>query len=156
MVKIHDRLFIGSIQDCCHQKEGWAVVHACKTPCHQKAVGYQGSLPGHHPNYLVLERPDNLYLNMIDPSEPLFMPPLFTEFLRFAQQHWEAGKNLLIHCNRGDSRAPSLALLFLSKVVGALPTEGYWEAWQEFFNLYPNYLPGQGLQIYLGQNWGRF
>jgi hypothetical protein len=156
MRKVYDRLFVGSIGDCSDHKDGWAIVHACKSPCHQKAVGYQGSLPSHHPHYLVLERPDNLYLNMIDPAGPLFMPPLFSEFLRFARLHWEAGKNLLIHCNRGDSRAPSLALLFLSKVVGVLPAEGYWEAWQEFFKLYPNYLPGQGIQIYLNKNWGRF
>jgi hypothetical protein len=156
MVKIHDRLFIGSIRDCFHQKEGWAVVHACKSPCHQRAVGYQGSLPGHHPHYLILERPNNLYLNMIDPSEPLFMPPLFTEFLRFARQHWEAGKNFLIHCNRGDSRAPSLALLFLSKVLEVLPADSYWEAWQEFFKIYKNYLPGQGIQLYLSKNWAWF
>jgi hypothetical protein len=156
MRKVYDRLFVGSIGDCSDQKEGWATVHACKSPCHQKAVGYQGRLPSSHPHYLVYERPDNLYLNMIDPTGPLFMPPLFTEFLRFGWQQWEAGKNLLIHCNRGDSRAPSQALLFLSKVVRVLPAEGYWEAVEKFINLYPNYLPGQGIQIYLGKNWGRF
>lgn len=156
MRKVHDRLFVGSLHDCSNNKEGWAVVHACKSPCHQKIVGYQGSLPNSHPNYLVLERPNNLYLNMIDPAGPLFMPPLFTEFLRFARLHWEGGDNLLIHCNHGYSRAPSLALLFLAKVVGVLPNGGYWEACQGFFNLYPDYLPGQGIQTYLEMNWGRF
>ncbi len=109
-----------------------------------------------HPHYLVLDRPNNLYLNMIDPSEPLFMPALFSEFLRFARQHWEDGKNLLIHCNRGDSRVPSLALLFLAKVVGVLPDENYAADLEKFVNLYPAYFPGQGIQIYLGKNWGKF
>ena len=116
----------------------------------------RGVFPAPDPHYLIYERPGNFYLNMIDPSRPLFMPPLFTEFLRFARLHWEAGENLLIHCNRGDSRAPSLALLFLAKVVRVLPADGYWEALEKFINLYPNYLPGQGIQIYLGKNWGSF
>jgi hypothetical protein len=51
MRKVHDRLYVGSLRDCSAHKDGWAVVHACKTPCHQKAVGCQGSLPNRHPHY---------------------------------------------------------------------------------------------------------
>ena len=83
----------------------WAIVHACKSPCHQNAVGYSGSLKNTHPNYLVLEKETDLFLNMIDPPIPLFMLPLFTSFLRFADNNWRAGKKLLIHCNQGESRA---------------------------------------------------
>jgi len=57
---------------------------------------------------------------MIDPPEPLFMMPIFTEFLKFAKDKWDSGKKLLIHCNRGESRAPSLALLFLAKCLKKL------------------------------------
>ena len=156
MFKVYDRLYVGSLRDCFHQKEGWATVHACKIPCHQMAVGYQKSLPKTHPQYLVYDCPKNLYLNMIDPSEPLFMPPLFSEFLKFARYHWGAGQNLLIHCNQGESRAPSLALLFLAKALGALPTESYGQAFQEFVKLYPPYSPGLGIQTYLWKNWGMF
>jgi predicted protein tyrosine phosphatase len=63
----------------------------------------------------VLEREYDLYLNIIDPPVPLFKPPLFSSFLVFADKHWRSGKKLLIHCNQGESRAPSLALLFLEK-----------------------------------------
>ena len=91
------------------------MVHTCKSPCHQSAVGYQGKLPNTHPNYLVLETENNLFLNIIDPLAPLFMPPLFTAFLAFANKHWGQGKKLLIHCNQGESRAPSLAMLFWQK-----------------------------------------
>ena len=156
MRKVYDRLFVGSLRDCFDQREGWVTVHACKSPCHQRAVGYQGSLSRSHPHYLILERPNNLYLNMIDPAAPLFMPPLFSEFLRFARRHWEDGKNLLIHCNQGDSRAPSLALLFLAKVLGVLPDENYGLASEELVKLFPSYFPGLGIQIYLKKNWGMF
>ncbi len=45
----------------------WAIIHACKSPCHQGAVGYIGNLDRTHPNYLVLESGSDLFLNMIDP-----------------------------------------------------------------------------------------
>lgn len=142
--------------DCFHQKEGWVTVHACKSPCHQRALGYQKSLPKNHPHYLVYEFPNNLYLNMMDPPGPLFMHQLFTKFLRFARGHWEGEGKLLIHCNQCESRAPSLALLFMAKVLGILPNESYGLAFQEFVKQYPLYSPGRGIQTYLWENWGIF
>lgn len=153
MRKVHERLFVGTESDCFHQGEGWAMVHACKSPCHQRAVGYRGSLSRSHPNYLVLEEVSNLYLNMIDPPGPLFMPPLFSEFLRFASAQWNGGKHVLIHCNQGESRAPSLALLFLAKVPGVLPAESFDVAKQAYLRVDPAYFPGQGIQTYLRQHW---
>uniref|UniRef100_UPI00345E9582 hypothetical protein n=1 Tax=Mesotoga sp. TaxID=2053577 RepID=UPI00345E9582 len=110
MTKVLDRLYVGSEADCFHSRPGWAVVHACKHPCHVNAVGYKSSLPKNHPSYLSLERGANLYLNIVDPDIPLFMSQTFVDFMTFAQKHYNEGKNLLIHCNHSESRAPSLAL----------------------------------------------
>lgn len=153
MRKVHERLFVGAELDCFHRGEGWATVHACKSPCHQRAVGYRKSLSSSHPNYLVLEEAPNLYLNMIDPPVPLFMPPLFSEFLRFASAQWNGGKHVLIHCNQGESRAPSLALLFLAKVLGVLPVESFDSAREAYLALDPEYSPGHGIQTYLREHW---
>lgn len=155
MYRVYDRLFIGCDYECFKNKEGWVTIHACKSPCHQKAVGYRGNLPRSHPNYLVLKRNNNLYLNMIDPPRPLFMMPLFTKFLKFAKLHWREGKKIFIHCNKGESRAPSLALLFLAKNIGVISNESYEKAKEEFIKIYPNYMPGMGIQIYLRENWGK-
>ncbi len=155
-VKIYNRLYIGSDNECFTKRDGWVTVHACKSPCHQNAVGYRGSLPSNHPYYLVKEIENNLYLNMIDPPRPLFMMPLFANFMKFVSVHWDGGKNVLIHCNKGESRAPSLALLFLAKHVGAINNESYIKAKQEFINIYPYYTPGEGIQIYLNTNWDKF
>src|SRR5882762_8838896 len=103
----------------------WAVVHACKSPCHQRAVGYQGSLPNTHANYLVLSNGQDLFLNIIDPRKPLFMPASFNVFLSFADREWLVRRKLPIHCNQGESRAPSLALLFLAKCRQALDNSSY-------------------------------
>jgi len=156
MRQISERIFIGSESDHRTGDDEWAVVHACKNPCHQIAVGYQGSLPSSHPNYLVLEEESDLYLNMIDPPVPLFKPPLFSSFLDFAARHWELGKTILIHCNQGESRAPSLGLLFLAKHRSEISDESYEKARAEFQKLYPFYQPGQGIRIYLARHWNEF
>jgi len=156
MYKIYERLYIGCDHECFDKKEEWVTVHACKSPCHQRAVGYRGSLPSNHPNYLVLKKDNNLYLNMIDPPRPLFLIPLFTEFLRFSRRYWTEGKNIFIHCNKGESRAPSLGLLFLAKEIGSISNKSFGKAKEEFIKIYPGYMPGSGIQIYLHNNWEKF
>jgi hypothetical protein len=156
MIEIYERVFVGAEFDCRSGDEQWAIVHACKTPCHQREVGYRGSLPSTHPNYLVLERDNDLYLNIIDPPKPLFMPPTFTSFLEFAKSKWDEGKNVLIHCNQGESRAPSLAMMFLAKHLGKISDASFQSATEDFQQIYPNFQLGLGIQIYLNENWHSF
>ena len=144
---------MGTDNECTTYKEGWAIVHACKSPCHQRVVGYRKSLPNTHPHYLVYKDENNLYLNMVDPPQPLFMMPTFIEFLVFAKDKWDAGKTLFIHCNKGESRAPSLALLLLAKCLSIISNDSYERARSDFTRLYPGYMPGTGLQIYLSLHW---
>ena len=120
MFEVFPNLFIGTERECFFtQRDDWGVIHACKSPCHQRALGYRGSLPKDHPNYLVYERENHLFLNIIDPNEPLFMPPLFTASLDFIEKHISKRK-VLIHCNEGLSRSPSLALLYLQNALELL------------------------------------
>ena len=153
MIQVQDNLFVGTESDCRHGDANWAVVHACKHPCHAAAVGYSGNLPASHPNYLAFETGDDLMLNIIDPPIPLFKPELFAAFLAFAARKTEDGKTLLIHCNQGESRAPSLALLFLAKVAGTISDDSYAAAREDFEKMFRGYRPGGGIQTYLGANW---
>ncbi|MBZ9612335.1 hypothetical protein [Rheinheimera maricola] len=155
MQQIHERVIVTNDLSCMRGNDTVAVVHACKSPCHQGAVGYRGKLPSTHPNYLVLEQENDLYLNIIDPPVPLFMPPLFSAFLEFSIKHWGQGKQLLIHCNQGESRAPSLAMLFLAKGLSVIPDTSYEAARIEFEKLYPRYNPGKGIEMYFSINWTR-
>jgi len=156
MFKTYERLYIGTEQDCRYGDNEWAIVHACKSPCHQREVGYRGNLPSTHPNYLVLERENDLVLNIIDPPRPLFMPKLFLDFLSFSEKHWSKGKTLLIHCNLGESRAPSLALLFMAKRLHRISDSSFEEAKSEFTKIFPGYTPGSGIQVYLREHWNEF
>lgn len=156
MKEIHDRLFVSDLSDCSFNRDydlEWAIVHACKSPCHQRAVGYQGNLGSSHPNYLILEKDNDLYMNLIDPDRPLFMDESFVSFLAFIDHHWDNGRKILIHCNQGLSRAPSLALILLAKKHGAISNDSFTVARKEFLDTYPNYSPGLGIQKFLTKNW---
>ncbi len=153
MRQIHERLFVADERSCRAGSAEVAVVHACKSPCHQRAVGYRGSLSAQHPNYLVLRHPYDLYLNIIDPPVPLFKIETFVQFLLFAAEHYDRGASVLIHCNQGESRAPTLALLFLAKHLGAIPGESLYAAQTAFTPLCPEYRPGRGIHQFLETNW---
>ena len=156
MLEVEKEIYVGSEHDCRVGDEEWAIVHACKSPCHQRAVGYRGSLSSDHPNYLFLEERFDLYLNLIDPPVPLFMSPSFFSFLGFAQRQLEEGRKLLIHCNKGESRAPSLALLALAKLRGSISNESYGNARVDFEALFSGYNPGRGIGKYLTEHWSEF
>jgi protein-tyrosine phosphatase len=77
--------------------------------------------------------------------------PGFKAFLRFVDREI-AEREVLIHCNQGESRAPSLALLYLAKRLGSLPNESYDLAAESFEAQFP-YRPGQGISRWLTRNW---
>ncbi|MEW5980136.1 MAG: hypothetical protein AB1898_30445 [Acidobacteriota bacterium] len=154
MLQVHERLFIADEGSCRLGSAQLAVVHACKSPCHQRVLRYKGSLPPNHPNYLVLRHSYDLYLNIIDPPVPLFRIETFLSFLTFAAEHYDRGASLLIHCNQGESRAPTLALLFLSKHLRTIPDDSFGAAQAAFADLCPGYRPGKGIQQFLQENWG--
>lgn len=151
--QVHDNLSFGDISCCRHINDGSiAIVHACKEPCHRNAVGYSGrSLSSSHPCYLIFESDFNLYLNLIDPPAPLFMMPSFLAFMAFVDKHIKH-REVIIHCNLGESRAPSLALLYLAKRTTVLPNDSYENAAQAFAANFP-YSPGQGIRLWLSKNW---
>ena len=153
MIEVYPNLYVGTDSDCFFDsRDDWVVVHACKFPCHQKAVGYHGNFSPTHPNYLVLERGSHLFLNMIDPNTPLFKPALFDSALSFIDRYLPTRK-VLIHCNKGNSRAPSLALLYLAKRARVINSESYATAAKDFRTKFSGYQPGLGIQIYLTEHW---
>lgn len=149
--QVMERLSFGDESECIRRADNdFAVVHACKIPCHRSAVGYTNNLPSNHPHYLAFESGNHLYLNLIDPETPMFMLPSFTAFMAFVDRQI-VERPVLIHCNQGQSRAPSLTLLYMAK-RGHLPAESYDAAAAAFREKYP-YLPGKGIVTWLRANW---
>lgn len=129
-----------------------AVVHACKAPCHMRLLDYTGSLPKTHPEYLVATRGPHLFLNLIDPPFPLFQRESFTAALDFIEA-WHPKGAVLLHCNQGTSRAPSLALLYLAKRAKSIRRDTYRAAAAEYAERVGGYEPGRGIATFLAAHW---
>ena len=155
--KLIDNLYVGNLEDCELMREnevsgGWSIIHACRNPCF---CAQEGGKPNpDEPDYLVRQKGVNLYLNMIDPPTPMFQMEMFERFLEFATEAWENGQKLLIHCNKGVSRAPSLALLFMAKVLHRITNQSFDEAWDEFQEVaQEEFTPSLGIETWLRENW---
>ncbi len=80
---------------------------------------------------------------------PLFMPETFKRAVSFIDRHPGA---VLIHCNEGFSRAPSLALVYLA-FWNELPAESYNAARKAYLAKDPLYAPKEGIVKYLIEHW---
>jgi hypothetical protein len=145
-------IHVGSLDDCASfSLPDWSIVHALKSPCYMDSVAF-AAVSDHRGKY-VIEYDRDLYVNVIDPpaERPFFYPELFTLTNDFLGRN--ADRDVLIHCNKGESRAPSFALVYLAH-CGLLPTDSYAEARRVFSESYPAYAPGGGIERYLTEHWG--
>lgn len=161
MIEIHPRLFIGSEVDyetTVRHQDGWRVVHACKEPYHRQLLGYRGrGAPKEHPEYLVAQRGPRLFLNLVDADDPAYIPSQIVDAcLSFVDQALKADERVLIHCNQGESRSPSLGLLCLAVYTDALSRTAFGEAEVAFRRLYPPYNPKGGMRGFLLNHWAHY
>lgn len=63
-------------------------------------------------------------------------------------------EKVLIHCNQGISRSPSIGLLYLA-VKGIIKNENYNIAKEDFIKIYPKYEPS-GIKEFLEINWSNY
>ena len=153
MIEVMPNLFVGSDSDYigAHVSPGWTVIHAAKEPWHRKMVGYEGKAAPQGEEYLVARRGNEIALNLVDAQDEKYIP---VELIETALEEIERGlKNgeVLIHCNKGESRAPSIALMYMAR-HGNLPAE-YADALDKFIELYDDYTPGQGMADFMAKHW---
>jgi predicted protein tyrosine phosphatase len=158
MIEMHPNLFVGDEHDYVSRvvhEDRWAVVHACKEPYHRQTLGYSGrGAPKDHPEYLAARRGDRLILNMVDANDPAFFAKeMIDQALDFIDEQLAVGHKVLVHCNQGESRAPSIALLYMACRLHVLPTDSLEAAERAFVTKYPGYNPKPGIREHLRQNW---
>ena len=161
MIEVYPNLFVGDQIDYelnVIAQKGWAVVHACKEPYHRRALGYRGRrAPEDHRERLVARRGYRLILNMVDARDPaLFAKEMIDAALDFIDEALAKGLKVLVHCDRGESRSPAIALLYMAARLGVLPTESLEAAEEQFGTLYLSYNPKPGIRGHLHQNWHRY
>ena len=158
MREVYTNLYCGSEKDVYESialfRPDVAVLHACKEPYHREFVGYTGrGAPKDHPEYLWAERGNRLALNIVDAPDPkYFAKEMIDKGLDFIGQKLNEGYKVLVHCNEGMSRSPSICLLYLIK-HGIIKGETLEDCEAEFMKVYPEYNPGAGMRGFVKQHW---
>ena len=157
MIEVFKNLFVGSQSDYEFNAISfttWSVVHACKEPYHRDLLGYTGrAAPKDHPQYLYgYDAYNHLVLNIVDAPDPgFFADAMIDEAINYCLKGLKEGKKVLIHCNQGESRAPSIALLVLKKL--GVVSKDFDIAVTEFLKAYPLYSPNKGIFEYIRNRW---
>jgi len=150
-------LYIGTMAELLVTNETeWAFVHATQT-FHYQYFGWDNKLKKpnkYHSYYIVYEHNNHISLNWIFGDAFLYTwsgPDTFIKILDFIDK-WIQEKKIFIHSDKGKSRAPTIALLYLAKRAKRLSNESFNRAYDEFINYYPEYFPG-GIGEYVGKKW---
>lgn len=167
MKEIIEGLFVGNENDAFNMEteyisgvevaqptNGFAVCHACKEPFHRQLLGYTTKgAPKDHPEYLYAERENRLFMNIVDAPKSIFFDKgMIDKALDFIHEKLNQGLKVLVHCNEGFSRSPSIALLYLIK-HNLIDGDTLEDAEAEFLKLYPEYNTGTGMRSFVKENW---
>lgn len=144
MKEVYKNLFVGNDNDC--EKFDGAIVHACQS-CFARGVH------GNIGDKKVFENIDDLYLNLLDISSLSYdyAYPIIKKSIEFIDRKIKE-KQVLIHCNFGMSRSPSIALLYMAK-KGYIDNSSFKNAVKDFKKVYNYYSPGFGMHKYFEKYW---
>jgi hypothetical protein len=157
MIEITDNLYVGSLLDLRNfSLEDDAIVHATQTP-HYQIMGWNWTTnkPNkNHLNYIIWEKNNRLSLNWVDGPAHLYKWSGIGTFIKVLDfiDYWIENRKILIHCNQGISRSPTLGLLYLAKRRKIVPNDTFHSAKKEFLNIYPMYNPS-GISDFVNQHW---
>src|SRR5579885_3258646 len=113
MIEVYPDVFVGNQGDCSLQSAKpagtWATVHAYP-PCHQQALEDQTPSAPQGREHSLVRRDQHLYVNLIDADHPAYVhkETQIDPVLAFMEEMHAQGVSLLVHCEQGWSRSPSL------------------------------------------------
>jgi len=150
------RLHVGTrLDSTLRNDDAWAVVNTAKT-VHCEIMGWGNRPPSDHPNYVEFEDGQLLSFNWVDGAAYLFDYQgrgieRFTRALDFIDR-WYPTKDILINCDQGQSRSPTVAMLYLAKRLGTIPGGSFADARSAFQEIYRGYAP-KGIADFVSGHW---
>ena len=113
-----------------------------------------------HPDYALKRLGNEMALNLVDmdkfsPTYLDFNRKMFEVAFAFLDEYREKGYKILIHCNQGESRAPTLGMLYVSR-LGAYDYVGFDESVQRLRMVYPQYAPKNNIYQTVAALWQNF
>lgn len=162
MKEIYPNIFIGNEQDyyLIQRESNWAILHCCKNPFHCQSVGYRGNLSPAHPDYALKRCGNEMALNLVDMdrfSENYlgFNRNMFATAFSFLDEYRLQGHKVLIHCNQGESRAPTIGLLYVAR-LGAFDYTDFDTSVKRLREMYPMYIPKRNIFLTVKSLWRDF
>jgi len=162
MIEIYNSIFIGDQHDyeLIKNENGWAILHCCKHPHHMVLTGYSGNLHPSHPDFKYKKSGNRLALNLVDVRDYnekylQYYKEMFADAFCFLDEYYLEGRKILIHCNKGESRAPTIAMMYATK-HGAFGESSFSAAATRLSEIYPNYNPKIGIFKTIELLWGHF
>ncbi|AFL69621.1 dual specificity protein phosphatase family protein [Sulfurospirillum barnesii] len=119
---------------------------------HQSKIGWSGKgCDKGNPYYLYKEEENAIYLNMIDGEDPKYVSDeMINAALRFIKYHLENNEKIFIYCSLGESRSPSIALMYMLENELIDTTNTFINFTNNFYN---NYQPKRGNLEYIQARW---
>jgi len=159
MENIIPRLWVGDDHDYekVKDKPDWSVLRCAKEGPggHRETLGYETQGAPKGPSYLSVDQLNRRALNFIDPHDPHFIPvEMVKQGLDYIDARLAAGDKVLIACNKGHSRGPTTAMLYL-RSIGEL-AGNFHHSERVFKTLYPQYDPGIGMRTFASSHWSEF
>ena len=155
MIEVFDNIFVGSDDDyeAKARDYNFSYLHCAKYPYHKKIVGYTESISPTHPEYFFAHRNGIVSLNMVDSQEAKHFNVIqFQYAILFIQSEIKKGQKVLINCNKGQSRSPSIAMVYLAR-LGVVSDESFAQAKEDFIKIYPDYKPAFGITKFMVFSW---
>lgn len=156
MREVASGLFVGDDRTYQSLKDenGFYFLHAAKEPYHRQMVGYSShGAPRDNTEYYIVARGNRLALNLIDVDDVKYIPETVIQAgVSFGRSCRKNGSNILVNCNEGRSRAPTLAMLIMAPELG----DNYDDARRQFDELYPAYSPKKGVETFARTHWRTF
>lgn len=121
--------------------------------CHKSVVGWSGrGCDKDNPHYLYKREKDAIYLNMIDGHDPKYVADkMINAALDFIKEHLANDQKVFIYCSLGESRSPSIALMYMLE-NGLIEPENAIQNFRDTY--YPKYAPKAGNAGYIANRWG--
>jgi len=159
MIKIKDiELYVGTKEEYRKAKnQGMKIVCAMNRAngyiSHQSVVGWKGrGCDKKSPYYLYKKTPDAIYLNMVDAEDPKYVNDgMIDPALNFIHNNLSKGEKVFIYCSLGESRSPSIALMYL--LENGLMEKSSDVLMKFKMDYYPKYQPKKGNARYIQRRW---
>lgn len=115
---------------------------------HQSVVGWTGrGCDKDNPHYLFKREDKAIYLNMIDGDNPDYIhDSMIDAALNFMKEKLDKDEEVFIYCSLGESRSPSIALMYL--LENELINRDI-ESCRKFQAEYSKYKPNTGVFLYI-------